>query len=159
MLGCTCLKQAYLHLLWSLFNVLNEGGRFHSSSKEHYFCTSLITFIGYLCLNTGADGRMPPQQQSRVGYYDDQLAPRVIRRRDPNMNTSFNFQCGTDPRIPPLTPGRTRARARKRERKGKKRNHLLLIPSHFVRWTLRLERERWCWCLSSNSHTVHQLKF
>ncbi|VDM20251.1 unnamed protein product [Hydatigera taeniaeformis] len=46
--------------------------------------------------------RMIPQP--RIGYQEEELMPRLRTPKDPDLNLSFNFQCGADPHIPPLTP-------------------------------------------------------
>ncbi|KAH9285207.1 Serine/threonine-protein kinase N2 [Echinococcus granulosus] len=46
--------------------------------------------------------RMPPQP--RIGYQEEELIPRRRTTKDPDLNMSFNFQCGADPHVPSLTP-------------------------------------------------------
>ncbi|KAL5966670.1 hypothetical protein TSMEX_005603 [Taenia solium] len=52
--------------------------------------------------NAYPGGRMPPQP--RIGYQEEELIPRQRSTKDPDLNLSFNFQCGADPHIPPFTP-------------------------------------------------------
>ncbi|KAL5109531.1 hypothetical protein TcWFU_009964 [Taenia crassiceps] len=52
--------------------------------------------------NAYPGGRMP--QQPRIGYQEEELIPRLRSPKDPDLNLSFNFQCGADPHIPPFTP-------------------------------------------------------
>ncbi|VDK39182.1 unnamed protein product [Taenia asiatica] len=47
-------------------------------------------------------GRIPPQP--RIGYQEEELIPRQRSTKDPDLNLSFNFQCGADPHVPPFTP-------------------------------------------------------
>ncbi|KAM7535739.1 hypothetical protein Aperf_G00000102603 [Anoplocephala perfoliata] len=44
------------------------------------------------------------QFQSRIGYQEEQLVPQVRNFANPDMNTSFKAQYGTDPRVSAFTP-------------------------------------------------------